>query len=107
LQKGKGEMPARKKTLEDFVRDRSFLARRHRQLLASAPPLTDPALRALQDKYNAEQDSLAQLEIARALERAVRARPAPSSADLAKLLHALGKTGSVEQVLQFFPRFLK
>jgi hypothetical protein len=99
-------MPARKKTLEDFVRDRTFLARRHRALLASSPPLADPALHPFQERHCNEQDSLAQLQIARELERALRERPQVGPTELAALLRPLGKPGSVEQLLRFFPRFL-
>ena len=44
-------MPARKKTLAEFVRDGTLLARRHRHLLATSPLLADPALRAIQQRY--------------------------------------------------------
>jgi hypothetical protein len=98
-------MPALKKTLEDFVRGRTFLTRRHRALLASSPPLADPALRPFQERHCNEQDSLAQLQIARELERALRERPQVGPTELAALLRPLGKPGSVEQVLKFFPRF--
>jgi phage terminase large subunit-like protein len=99
-------MPARKKTLAEFVRDGTFLARRHRHLLESSPLLSDPVLRALQQQYIVEKDSLRQLKIARDLERLVRARAATVGGDLDGILASLGPTGSAQQLLNFFPRFL-
>jgi hypothetical protein len=99
-------VPARKKTLADLARDRTFLARRHRHLLLEGPLLADPALRVLQERYRAEGSDLEQLRIARELERLLRAQPKAGTAELDRVLAELGRAGSAEQVLGFLTRFL-
>ncbi len=64
-------MPARRKTLEDLVADRSFLARRHADRLLEAP-LARADLQALQASYRGERDEDVRTAIATAFERSVQ-----------------------------------
>lgn len=67
------DMPAARKTLyELLVQDRSFLARRHAELLLSEPLVDDPVLRAAQERYRAEPSELERRQLALELEKAVR-----------------------------------
>ena len=71
-------MPARRKTLKQFVRDRSFLARRHAPLLESEPLVAGAELRAIQEEYRSQPHESLRREIALRFERAVAgAAPAP------------------------------
>jgi len=65
-------MAARKKKLADLVRDRSFLRRRHEELLLSDPLVREPGLRQLQEHYRRETNELERRELALTFERAVR-----------------------------------
>src|SRR5437016_4072518 len=67
-------MPARKKRLIDFVRDGTFLARRHAALLERDPPLRNPVFRRLQEQYCASNDQKERHQIALTIQRAVRDR---------------------------------
>src|SRR5439155_22665894 len=64
-------MPA-PKTLEEHVRDASFRARRHRDLLATSPALPWRQLAALQSAFAATDHELERRSLAVAFERAVR-----------------------------------
>jgi hypothetical protein len=64
-------MPASKKTLAEFVAGRTFLARRHSELLDSDPLLPKGPLRKLQLAYRAEESELERTQIAREFEHAV------------------------------------
>jgi hypothetical protein len=65
-------MPAPKKDLRTFVRDKSFLARRHAHLLISEPLVDEPALRDFQIRYRAESSVLERRQFALWFEKAVR-----------------------------------
>ena len=65
-------VPARKKKLHDFVRDRTFLARRHAHLLLTEQPIWGRELRALQERYQGESDAYARRRIALQFQRLVR-----------------------------------
>src|SRR5437868_2500077 len=65
-------MPAHRKTLNDLVHDRSFLARRHSPLLLEAPPVADPDLANLQELYQAERSELERRALALQFEKALR-----------------------------------
>ena len=67
-------MPARRKTLDALIHDRTFLGRRHADLL-DGPPVRDPVLRAIQASFQAEASDLRRRELALAFERAVREGP--------------------------------
>jgi hypothetical protein len=66
-------MPARKKRLADFCADRTFLARRHAELLEEDDLVDDPELRALQEAYREERDGLERQKLARRFQQTVRA----------------------------------
>lgn len=106
-------MPARKKTLRDFVADGTFLARRphHLALLADSDPLGDPVLDRLQADFLEATDGLERQQLAREYQRAVKDgagdRGVRSQEQLKKALAELGPRGSAEQVINFAPRFLK
>jgi hypothetical protein len=68
------DMAARRKTLEQLVRDRSFLARRHADRLLETP-VQRADLRALQESYRNEGDIEVRKAIAFAFERAVHKSP--------------------------------
>src|SRR2546421_373434 len=78
-------MAARKKSLTDFVRDRTFLGRRSAELLQSEPLVRDPVLREIQKRYRrrtapAERDAIAlefQLAAGLGLHALVSATDAP------------------------------
>src|SRR5919201_3144407 len=77
-------MPARRKTLADLVRDGSFLARRHADLLVTGALVADPVLASLQERYRAERSELERRQLALWFEKAVRdpaewARHAPAA----------------------------
>jgi phage terminase large subunit-like protein len=99
-------MPARKKGLTDFVRDRTFLGRRHGELLVSESLVRDSALREIQKRYRRRTAAAEREGIALEFQRAVRARAPAASSELDELLRSLGPAGSAEQVINFFPRFL-
>jgi hypothetical protein len=61
-----------RKSLEQFCRDRTFLARKHAHLLADAPPLSDPVLAHLQRRYADEETLMLRRPIALLFEKAVR-----------------------------------
>jgi DeoR-like helix-turn-helix domain len=65
-------MPAQRKNLEELLRDRSFLARRHAELLLIEPVGEDPLLRRVQERYRAEPSDLERRRLALALEKALR-----------------------------------
>jgi AraC-like DNA-binding protein len=80
-------MPARRKTLADLVRDGSFLARRHADLLVTGALVADPLLADLQQRYRAERSELERRQLALWFEKAVRdprerARHAPVEDEL-------------------------
>jgi hypothetical protein len=81
-------MAAHKKTLEEFVRDRTFLARRHADLLATAPLVGDATLRALQAGYRCEPSELERRELARRFEHATRNTVRERELTMAQHLHA-------------------
>lgn len=58
-----------KKSLAQLCADRTFLARRHADLLVSEPLLDDLALRDLQRQYRQESSDLERRRIALELER--------------------------------------
>ena len=64
-------MAAPKKTLADFVRGKTFLARRHAHLLVSDPLIWDPFLREVQEAYQAETDTYARRRLALEFEKRV------------------------------------
>ena len=88
-------MPARKKTLVQLVRDRTFLARRHAKLLETAPLVDDnPTLRTLQASYRAEPSDLKQQALARLFESACRKSVGIPGLTMAQVLHAsIGPSG--------------
>jgi phage terminase large subunit-like protein len=96
-----------KKRLDQLVRDGTFLARRHEQLL-DGPELSWPTLAELQQRYDAADDDRLRRTIALDFERAVRAQleAGPADRDLRAELAALGPAHSAEQVIGFFPRYL-
>src|SRR5438128_640719 len=63
---------AKQKTLGKLVADRTFLARRHAQLLAQSVLVEDPQLRALQASYRAEESHLERQALARRFEKLCR-----------------------------------
>lgn len=66
-------MAPRQKTLQELVRDESFLARRHARLLVSDPLVDDDdGLRALQERYRAEDGELERQRLALQFQKAVR-----------------------------------
>jgi hypothetical protein len=65
-------MPARKKRLHDFVKDKTFLARRHAPLLLSNPLIWDDELRELQERYQQQDDTYARRKVALRFEKLVR-----------------------------------
>jgi AraC-like DNA-binding protein len=65
-------MAPRKKTLDDLVRDRSWLARRHSHFLLTSPLVADPGLRSLQKRYRDEKSRLERHALALEFEKAVR-----------------------------------
>jgi hypothetical protein len=64
---------AEKKTLAQLVGDRTFLARRHGDLLELSPLVDDPDLRLLQIAYRAEESQLERQAAALRFEKLVRA----------------------------------
>ena len=83
-------MAAAKKELVDFVRSRSFLARRHAPLLDSSPPLRDPVLRLVQQDYQAASDPEQRRAIALRFEHLLRDEGEPL--ELMRRLHSLGES---------------
>ena len=75
-------MPARRKTLEELVASRSFLARRHGDRLLEAPPLKRADLRTLQEAYRAAELDRVRQAIARAFEAAQKASPTRELAEV-------------------------
>lgn len=65
-------MPARKKSLAKLVADRTFLARRHADLLEHEGLVDDLELRTLQVAFRAESSELERQALARRFERLVR-----------------------------------
>jgi phage terminase large subunit-like protein len=102
------------KTLAELVRDGSFRARRdtHRALLLG-PDLPWEWGQLLQARYRAAESDAEQRQIALECEHAVRqvhqqaaAQASPSQRLQAELAN-LGEPGSVEQLLAFFPYYLR
>jgi phage terminase large subunit-like protein len=100
-------MAAHKKNLQRLVLDRSFLARRHEELLQTSPLVADPRLRELQKRFRRRRDQGERRAVALEFQRAVRERASAPSSELDVLLRELGPPGSVEQLLRFFPRCLR
>jgi hypothetical protein len=71
-------VPARKKSLIDFVYDRTFLARRHAELLVAEPLVRDRELRELQLAYRTETSKLERAAIARKFEKRVQTGGRPT-----------------------------
>jgi hypothetical protein len=65
-------VPADRKTLRQLVRDRTFLARRHAELLHLEPLVDDPVIRQLQERYRAEPSERIRRQVALEIEGAVR-----------------------------------
>ena len=82
-------MAPRKKRLIDFVRDRSFLARRHEALLDSSPLLDNPILRWVQERYQAEVDPAERRRVALEFERLLRKHPEWELAELHRIFDAM------------------
>lgn len=98
-----------KKSLDDLVRDRTFLARRHGELLEGGE-LPWSALAPLQAAYAAADDDAERRAIALDFQRAVRAGRFEldgANRDLRAELLELGPDRSPEQVIGFFPRYLR
>lgn len=104
-------MPARKKSFAQFVADGTFLARRHAELLDSEDIVHDPRLRPIQEAYQEAIDGLERqqlaLEFQKVVERRAAIRAALRTGELAAAMRELGRPGSAEQVINFFPRFLR
>jgi hypothetical protein len=83
-------VPARKKTLADFVADRSFLARRHANLLDEDGLVGDGELRALQEAYQRERDGLERQKLARRFQHTVRQGSSRPPFPLAAAVYSLG-----------------
>jgi phage terminase large subunit-like protein len=104
------------KSLVDHVRDGTFRARRdaHRDLLVEddeVKRLPWRELRALARRYRHAKREETRRKIAVEFERAAQATSAEEEssapADLNAVLAGLGKRGSAEQVINFFPRFFR
>jgi phage terminase large subunit-like protein len=107
-----------RKTLEQLVRDGTFLARRDEdRALLLEPHLPWPAFASLQGRFAAATSDAEQRQIALEFERLVRAAQtevqrqtgtanAPH-AQLAAELARLGRPGSIKQLLEFFPAYLQ
>src|SRR6266566_4775626 len=65
-------MPTPKKRLADFIRDQTFLARRHAELLLTGPLVPNRGLRVLQERYREETSELERRQLALYFEQAVR-----------------------------------
>jgi hypothetical protein len=66
------EEKMQRKTLASLVHDRTFLARRHAELLELDPLVKEPELRALQVAYRAEESNLERQATARRFEKVCR-----------------------------------
>jgi phage terminase large subunit-like protein len=90
------------KTLQERVRDRSFLARRHRGLLAG--PLAGPErLREIQQRWQDERDEIVRTALEREYEKLVAGNGAVEATDSGpKRLRANGEGFSLP-VARFFP----
>lgn len=104
-------MPARKKSFREFVADGTFLARRHAHLLDQEPLVADTELAKLQRAYQREGSELERRAIALRFEKAVRKRAfdrrGRADVELDRALRELGPPGSAQQMINFFPRFLR
>jgi phage terminase large subunit-like protein len=109
-------MPRQAKTLEQRVREGSFLGRRPAQrAMLLGPPLRWPVFASLQARYQAAPSEAERRQIALEFERLVRQAKAEvqrrlngndhsaAAETLAAELAALGRPGSLSQLLAFFP----
>jgi hypothetical protein len=74
LEKLRGRAGRPRKSLEELIADRSFLARRHAELLAGAP-VDDPTLAALQALWRQAGDDRQRRRVALQFEKLCRAAP--------------------------------
>ncbi|MFL5915000.1 MAG: terminase large subunit domain-containing protein [Gaiellaceae bacterium] len=104
------------RSLEQHIRQGSFRGRRHRRLLAlQSLPAEWPLFAGLQARYQAATSAPERAAIALQFEQHVTAAHAQAEArdcgltgrGLDEQLGDLGKTGSVSQLLKFFPTFLR
>lgn len=97
------------KSLADLIADGTFLARRHKGLLADAPMVGDPELRRLQRAFSTATSEVEAQHFAREFEKEVKAgvdtRSDEAEGELAIALKELGRPRSARQVVNFFPRF--
>jgi hypothetical protein len=89
-------MGRQKKKLADFVRGKTFLARRHAHLLVTDPLVLDLHLREVQEAYQAETDTYARRRIALEFEKRVR----ETDEDRAWRLAAVPLDPKVEKLLK-------
>jgi hypothetical protein len=93
-------MAAHKKTLEQLVHDRTFLARRHAQLLETAPLVEDATLRTVQAGYRSESSGLERQALARRFEKATRNRSHERELTMTQQLHAAIGPGAGDAQLE-------
>jgi len=65
-------VPPQRKSLEELLRDRTFLARRHAELLLIEPVGENAIFRRAQEHYRTESSDLERRQLALALEKALR-----------------------------------
>jgi phage terminase large subunit-like protein len=107
----------RSKALLEHIREGTFRAERHSDLLerevdGRLEPLVDlKGLRDLQSRYRRAKRPETRKRLTAQFEKAVRERAKassrPSSSDIERALLQLGPIGSAEQVIAFFPRFFR
>jgi phage terminase large subunit-like protein len=94
------------KSLADLVREGTFRARRHHELLAEGELVRWKPLAAIQERYRGADNEFEQRSIAREFENEIprlleQRRRKQKSLD--ELLAKLGPPGSAEQAIKFFP----
>src|SRR6266699_2734886 len=110
------EMARPPRSLEQHVRQGSFRARRHRRLLAVQPlPAEWPLFASLQARYQTATSDPERAALALQFAQAVASAHAQAQAldgglagpGLDEQLNSLGKSGSLAQLLAFFPACLR
>jgi phage terminase large subunit-like protein len=105
-------MPARKKTLLELVEDNTFLGRKDWELLDSddEPPLPWKTLEKIRQQFrdagNEFDRRRYRIEFEKAIPKLLERR-ARSGKPLEEALAQLGPAGSAEQLLAFFPAYLR
>src|SRR5437899_1540947 len=105
-------MPPRKKRLLELVEDDSFLGRQDWALLESEdePPLPWKSLESIRAKFRAADNELDRRRYRLEFEKAIpklHERRARAGKPMQEALEKLGPPGSAEQLLKFFPAFLR